>query len=264
MNKQFIMLSGIPRSGSSVLQSMLNQHPLIHATTTSPVVDMIEILNSNWENISNALIDRNPQQYPNMIGGMIDGAYAHINEPIIIDKNRLWPRHGTLMSSVLDSKPKIICTVRDITEVLASYIILINKNQHKITFVDQDLIDLKLPLNNKNRCRLLWEKYINGPYNSVRIGMNSPQVDMLFVDYNDIVNNSQGTMDKICNFIGTFPITVDLFNLQPMNENDGFHGGMDGLHDVRKIMSKTSPDAEKIIGRELVNLYTNMKLEFWK
>ena len=54
--KQFVMLSGLPRSGSSVLCSMLNQHPDIYASTTSPVIDLIEILNQNWQAISAALV----------------------------------------------------------------------------------------------------------------------------------------------------------------------------------------------------------------
>ena len=261
--KQFVMLSGLPRSGSSVLCSMLNQHPDIYASTTSPVIDLIEILNQNWQAISAALVTPDKNQYPNMIKGICYGAYEHIDKPVIIDKNRLWPRHGKLMPETLGHKPKIICTVRNIPEILASYILLINKNSNKITFVDQELIDSNLPVNNKNRCKLLWEKYINGPYNSVRIGFNSPNINLCIVDYDSIVNYSQETMDKICNFLEINRFLVDLDNLQPMKENDDYHGGMNGLHDVRSIMKRTSPSPELVIGHELTQLYTNMKLDFW-
>lgn len=263
MNKEFIMLSGLPRSGSSVLTSLLNQHPNFHASTTSPVIDMIEILNNNWPTISNALINQPETQYPSMIAGLIDGVYDHIPKPVVIDKNRLWPRYGKLMAKVLNAKPKIICTVRSIPEIMASYILLINKNSDKITFIDQDLIDLKQPINNKNRCNLLLSKYINGPYNSARIGFNTPDIDLCIVNYDEIVNNSQATMDKICQFIGHESIEVNLSNLQPMDENDIYHGGIYGLHDVRPVMQRTSPPAEQVIGRELVKLYTDMKLDFW-
>lgn len=263
MNKQFVMLSGLPRSGSTVLGSMLNQHPMIHASTTSPVIDMIEILNNNWPVISGALTNTTEQQYPNMIRGVCQGAYEHIQQPIIIDKNRLWPRHGKLMTAVLGHKPKIICTVRSIPEILASYITLINKNSNKVTFIDQDLIDNKLIVNNKNRCKILWEKYINGPYNSVRIGFNSPDVDLLVITYADIVEDSQNTMNKICNFINIDSVDIDLQNMQKMDENDTYHGGIPGLHDVRPEMKRISLPPEKIIGNELTLMYTNMKLDFW-
>lgn len=263
MNKNFVMLSGIPRSGSQVLLSTLNQHPEIHATTTSPVVDMIEIFNNNWPTISAALVNTVPEQYSNMIEGMIDGAYKHITRSTIIDKNRLWPRYGKLMHQVLGFKPKIICTVRPIPEILSSFILLIQKNNDKVTYIDKELNELKLPVNNKNRCRLLWEKYLTHPYTSLRVGFNSPDVDIHVVSYDDIVNDTQNTVNKICDFIGIESVTIDPNNLQPMNENDEFHGGLKGLHHVRSVMYKVSPSPTEVIGHELVKYYTDMNLDFW-
>jgi hypothetical protein len=49
-----------------------------------------------------------------------------------------------------------------------------------------------------------------------------------------------------------------------MDENDQYHGGMEGLHHVRSVLKKTSPAPEEVIGRELTKLYTDMKLEFWR
>ena len=263
MNKTFVMLSGIPRSGSQVLSSLLNQHPLIHASTTSPVLDLLDIINNNWSNLSSTLVDPNPNQYSNIITGMIDGAYQHIDRPVVVDKNRIWPRYGKLMTQALGHKPKIICTVRPIPEILASYILLIEKNNHKITYIDQDLIDLKLPINTKNRCKILWEKYIIAPYTSLRIGYNSGHADLCIIRYHDIVNTSQDVMNKLTNFIGVAPTTVNLESLQPMDENDSYHGGLEGLHNVRSVMKRISPPADEVIGKDLVKLYTDMQLDFW-
>ena len=261
--KQFVMMSGLPRSGSSVLCSILNQHPDIHASTTSPVIELIEIVHANWKHLSSCYINSNPSQYTNMIHGLCLGAYEHINESLIIDKNRLWPKHGKLMNSVLGHKPKMIITVRDIPEILASYILLINKNFNNTTFIDQDLIDNNIIVNNKNRCKLLWETYINVPYNNTRVGFNSPDIDVCIVTYNQIVNNSQETVDRICKFLNIDTYSVDLNNIQGMNENDDYHGGIIGLHEVRPIMKRTSPPPSEVIGHELVKHYTNMKLDFW-
>lgn len=264
MNKNFIMLSGLPRSGSQVLSSMLNQHPEIYASTTSPVADLISVINDNWPNISQALINPPPEQYANIIQGVLDGAYRHETKSIIVDKNRLWPRFGNLMNYSLGKKPKIICTVRSIPDILASYILLIQKNNNKITYVDQDLIDANLPINNKNRCKILWEKYITHPYTSVRLGYKSQNIDILFLEYTDIVTNGQQTLNKICDFIGIDTYSVDVNHLQSMEENDNYHGGLTGLHDVRSTLQKTSPSPEQVIGHELVKYYQDMKLEFWR
>lgn len=264
MNKNFVMLSGLPRSGSQVLSSMLNQHPDIYASTTSPVADLIGLVGEQWPNISRALVDPDPKQYSNILLGTIDGAYKHINKSTIVDKNRLWPRYGDITQQAFGFNPRIICTVRSIPDILASYCLLIEKNNDRITYIDQDLIDLGLPINTKNRCKILWERYITHPYNSLRIGVNAGNVDMLFLEYTDIVGNGQTTVDKICNFIGIDNFTLNTNDLQPMDENDGFHGGLVGLHDVRPTLKKASPPPEEVIGRELTNLYRNMHLEFWR
>jgi|APCry1669191515_1035360.scaffolds.fasta_scaffold00014_80 sulfotransferase len=264
MNKNFIMLSGLPRSGSSVLGSMLNQHPQIYATTTSPLADFLDVVNKEWPVLSQAIVNPDPNQHSNIIAGIIDGAYKHIDKSVLIDKNRLWPRYGEFMRLALGYNPKIICTVRSIPDILASYILLIEKNNYKVTFVDEELTKLQLPINNKNRCRLLWEKYTMHPYTSLRMGYASHGVDLLFVEYEDIVGSGQSTLDRICDFIGINHYQLSTDNLQSMEENDNFHGGLDGLHDVRPVLSKTSPPPEKVIGHELTRLYKNMKLEFWR
>lgn len=261
--KQFVFLSGIPRSGSQVLSSLLNQHPLLHSTTTSPVADLVTIINDSWPNLSKQIVNADLNQHGNIVRGVLNGAYEHVEKPIIVDKNRLWPRMIPILESALHSKPKIICTVRDIPSVLASYILLIRKNSNKVSFIDRDLEELRLPINDKNRCRIIWEKYVQHPYTSLRIGCNIKQADLLFCSYEQIVEHSQQTFNRVCEFIGIESTLINNNNLQKMDEHDEFHGGLDGLHEVRTVMSKTSPAPEQVIGHELTRLYTNMNLDFW-
>ena len=39
--KKLYFLSGLPRSGSTVLAGILNQHPDVHASSTSGLLDML-------------------------------------------------------------------------------------------------------------------------------------------------------------------------------------------------------------------------------
>jgi sulfotransferase len=258
------MLSGIPRSGSQVLSSMLNQHPLIYSTTTSSLVEFLNTFYNDYKIKTQNQIDIEKNQLKNTAKHLIQGYYCHIDKPIIIDKNRLWPIYGSMMNHILDEPPKIICTVRPIAEVLASYIILIEKNNSKVTYIDEDLKELNLQVNTKNRCKVLWEKYIFHPYTNLRLGFNSSNIDILFCSYDQIVNDSQTTIDRICNFLNIGTFTLDKNNLQKMDENDEFHGGLTGLHEVRSTLKKVSPSAEKVLGQDLAWYYNQMNLEFWK
>ena len=197
-----------------------------------------------------------------MIRGLIEGAYKHVHKTAIIDKNRLWPRYAPQIKRVLGNKLRIICTVRPIPEVLASYITLINKTAGT-TFVDYNILQSGLPINTKNRCRVIWENYVHAPYTSLQIAFNSPDVELCVCSYDQIVDDGQATLDRVCDFIGLNCIKLDADNLVPMDENDEFHGGLTGLHDVRPRLKRTSSDPKQIIGQDMVKLYSNMKLEFW-
>lgn len=260
--KNIVFLSGLPRTGSTVLASMLNQHPDIIATTTSPVADFVSLAINNWHQISGAVKNPHPNQFGNILTNIIQGSHRHETKSIVVDKNRLWPRFASVLYRETKVKPKIICTVRNIPDILASYILLIQRNVNT-TFIDRALIDNGMLVNNKTRCQILLEKFINHPYTSLKLGYNSGSAEMLFINYDDIVSNGQDTVDKVCNFIGCPTFTLDKNNLQSMDENDEFHGGIAGLHEVRPVLSKLSPPPEKVLGVELANTYRNMKLEFW-
>lgn len=262
--KDVVFLSGLPRTGSTVLASMLNQHPAIHATTTSPVADLVSIVLDSWPSISGALKDPHPRQFGDIIESLVHGAHRHITKDVVVDKNRLWPRFSPTMLKVTGVKPKIICTVRSVTDIMASYILLIERNRGMVTFIDRGIIDKGLPVNNKNRCEEVLTTYFRHPYESLRIGYKSAAADMLMVEYDDIVANGQGVVDSICRFIGCTSFKLESDQLQRMDENDKFHGGITGLHDVRPVLQKTSPPAVKVLGQELYNYYTAMRLEFWR
>lgn len=258
------MLSGLPRSGSTVLSSLLNQHSNIVATTTSPVADLMSLVIDTWPNISKALLNPNASQYGNILLSLLQGAHQHEIKNVVIDKNRLWPRLSTILYKTTNTKIKIICTVRNIPDIMASYIILFNKNLPNTNFVDEELKNNNLAINNKNRCKLLLEKYIGHPYSSLKIGYNSKCSEMLFLTYEEIVEKPQETIDRICEFINIETCSIKIDELKTMNENDEYHGGLKGLHDVRSLLKKTSPPAEEILGKDIVKYYTDMKLNFWE
>lgn len=263
MNHELVALSGLPRSGSTVLTSLLNQHPKVYATTTSPVLGMALNFYQNWENQTTTQVkDKNEQQRKDMVGAMIKTAHSYINKPMVVDKNRGWPKNVKLVSELIGKPIKMICTVRNIPDILASFVTLSNKNL-KDNFVDNALRQSGFTINNTNRCRFLWRSGVVGEsYQAFKSGWNYDKSLMLILEYEDIVTNPLEVMKKIEDFIGIECHEYDINNLKPMDEKDENHG-MKGLHDIRPVIKKTSKPPEQIIGKELTDLYNNMKLDFW-
>ena len=82
-------------------------------------------------------------------------------------------------------EPKVICTIRPISEIITSYITLIEKNHGKNNFVDADLIKENKKINVSNRAEKLWKSYISDPYQSVQHGLAKNKSNMFFVEYDE-------------------------------------------------------------------------------
>ena len=93
MQKRFLGLSGMPRSGTTLLSSILCQNPNIYSEGTSPLGHiMYETFNLLQKNSYNEMFNANkrPDTFFNIVSGLPEIYYNKVNEPIIIDKSRVW------------------------------------------------------------------------------------------------------------------------------------------------------------------------------
>jgi sulfotransferase len=262
--KQFFFLSGVPRSGSTVFSSLISQNPDIYTTPTSPLLDFLEESRVIWPRVSAFQKVNHPGQYPNVERGIISGCYQHVEQPIILEKHRSWVKYTGYIRQVFKQEPKVICTTRRISEVLSSFIRIIEKSP-TTTYIDQQLAASNKPINNTTRCRLLWENYISVPWKSFKLGYETNPQSLLLIDYEDIVNNPEETLEKVYGFWGIEPHQQHRFTgiNNPQPENDEAYG-LQGLHDIRSALIRTSPNPETVLGEELCHYYDSLRLEFWK
>ena len=76
--KQYYFISGLPRSGSTLLSTILNQNSKFYADIDSPVQTLtklsIDVISFDETNLVNST-----QQRKNLMYGIFDGYYRHIN-----------------------------------------------------------------------------------------------------------------------------------------------------------------------------------------
>lgn len=105
-------LTGLPRSGSTLLAAILRQNPAIEAGMTTPVgalTRMMRLAMSQNLEIDARLTDR---QRINILRGVFDGYYRDCDRPIIFDTNRDWSARVPELLSLFD-EVKLIAMVRD-------------------------------------------------------------------------------------------------------------------------------------------------------
>src|SRR5215470_12174079 len=94
--RRIYFLAGLPRSGSTLLANILAQHPAIHVTSTSGIVDMLVQVRNAWDKLREfQAMERKLCEHVkrNVLSAMLQGYFAHIERPVCIDKNRRWTEY---------------------------------------------------------------------------------------------------------------------------------------------------------------------------
>tara|TARA_Y100000992_G_scaffold42716_1_gene24359 strand:+ start:2898 stop:3809 length:912 start_codon:yes stop_codon:yes gene_type:complete len=276
MNKKFYFMAGLPRAGSTLLSTLLNQNPRIYSGPSSPVLGSMYTTHENF--IGNELYTGypKPNQVNEIIGSIIKHWYSDIDKPVVIDKNRAWCARVPFIEGYIGQEAKIIVPVRRIDEILASILTMIKRNpfqegQPRINFVDEQLVKFNIPINDENRCQYLlsdqggivWESL-----NATKLGVDEGHSDKFhYVDYNDLVNDPQTELNKIYTFLGEESFEHKFDNLSNEHREDDITTyGLGDMHEVHSKLEKTSSDPSSILPSSIIKLYNDNKeqLEFWK
>jgi len=126
-------ISGLPRSGSTLLSALLKQNPRFHADMTSALGALIsaniQIMSPGSE--VSLLIEEH--QRPLILKGLMDAYYSTMNsDQVVFDTNRSWCARLPLLNE-LSAGSKVIACVRDLPWIMDSIERLIRKNPFQNT-----------------------------------------------------------------------------------------------------------------------------------
>lgn len=269
-DKTFYFMAGLPRSGSTLLSSLLNQNPRFYSGPSSPVVPTMLALENSFSNDELFLGYPKVEIAKNIIASILPQYYSDIDKPVIFDKNRSWVNRMNYISGYFDITPKVICPVRDVSEILTSFIMMRRRNfnvdQNKVNFIDEMLIKSNIPLTDDNRCEFLASDA--GIVGQSYMGLKQAVMDgydhcLHFVEYKDLVSNPQETLNKIYEFLDEEPFEHTFDNLEnPHRENDLQIYGLADMHEVRSVVKSTAPKPEEILSSEILVKCENSA--FWR
>ena len=267
-------MAGLPRSGSTMLSSILNQNPRFYSGPSSPVLGLMFAIEHNLR--GNELYSGypKPNQASELIGSVPYHFYSDVNKPVVFDKNRAWTARVSYIEGYIGQQAKILVPVRRVDEILTSILTMVHRNpfqegQERVNFVDEQLIKTNTPINDYNRCMYLLNDggIVYESLNSILEGFKQNVRDkMHFVDYNEMVDDPKKTMENIYNFLGEDYYEHNFDTLSNVNrENDLSTYGLNDMHEVRPQVKKTSPSPSSVLPPEIINLYEQNKnrLEFW-
>ena len=274
MDKTYYFMAGLPRAGSTLLSTLLNQNPRFYSGPSSPVLGAMFSLHDHFQVNELYTGYPKPDQVYSMVGSVIRHWYSDVEEEVIFDKNRAWTARVPFIEGYIGQQAKIVVPVRRIDEILASMLTMIHRNpfkegQPRINFVDENLVKNNIPINDENRCNhllnqggIVWESL-----NAVKLGVEEGHADrFLFVDYNNLVENPQRELNYIYEFLNEEPYEHTFDNLfNKHREDDLTTYGLDDMHQVHSKLKKTSSNPDEVLPDSIIELYNSNKktLEFW-
>jgi hypothetical protein len=208
----------------------LSQNPNIHAEGNSAVcqlmwdmqqsIDRSEQIKANNKDLTDKLVKPIPHTY-----------YSDVKKPIVVDKCRSWtlPANMQMLNRYFDNAPKVIVLIRPMVEIVASFMSLRKTNGwHNL---ETGLLDDGSEPIMRSLAGVEWaRKHDNGEF--------------VFVSYDELVDNTQMTLNRIYEHCGWEAFDHNLDNIVNIyKENDAVYG-LTGQHDVRPQISRRTVDIE--------------------
>ena len=120
-------ISGLPRSGSTLLAALLRQNPRFHAGMSGPLAGMFGALLGEMSARSEFSLFINDVQRQRVLRGLFDLYYADNTRDVIFDTSRAWCARMPAIAQLFPDA-KVIACVRDLPWIVDSIERLIQRN----------------------------------------------------------------------------------------------------------------------------------------
>ena len=197
------VITGLPRSGSTLLCNILNQNPKFWATSTSILPQLVNNMVSQWSTSIEMKGELNQDRQATedklkkSLKAFCEEWHSRTDgRTVIFDKSRGWA-HSILALRAVYPKSKVLVTVRDLRNVFAS----VEKQHQKTPLFD----DAKTP-NDKtlyNRADKLFSP--NGLVGSPIVGVEDllrRKYGVFFIKYEQLVKFPTEVMREVYDYLG--------------------------------------------------------------
>lgn len=269
--KSLFFLAGLQRSGATLLSSILNQNPNMWVSPASPLFRLIDVETSIYNSAENFDYDRK-DGIARAIMQTPHAFYADKEAKYVIDKNLNWqtPNGVGLIKTYITEKPKIICPVRSIPEILASFdAIITGVKGNEENSIDAVVQQETVPIGNLADRRAEWlmrhDKDIPICLNGMKLALNPDLRDMFhFIEYDDLIADTHGQVERLYDFLELEHFEHEYQNIvDPTGiSEDSPLTGITHLHRVRPKIEKRSVNPADVLSAETIQRYSG--LEFWR
>lgn len=258
MENSIHFISGLPRSGTTLLAAILKQNPSFHASMSGPTGAIFEAMQGaiSGENEFAVFID--DKQKEAHLKAVFEVHYGNLGKDrTVFDTHRVWAAKMPAIKSLFPDS-YVFCCVRNVAWVLDSLERLFAAN----------VLDLS-KIFGFERTNTVYSRVdglsggkglVGFSYNAVKGAFFSEAADRLvLIRYETLTSDPVGTMKKIYDLIGAKTFQHDFDNLEFSAAEFDARSGTPGLHTIRPKVEAT--ERQTILPPDLFNRFNAQS--FW-
>ncbi len=229
LRKRIVFVSGLPRSGSTLLCQLLAQHPQVYSTAhSSPLCHTLDGLRRRLSDDPFLLaqldvdFDRVYARLTNAFRGFMDGWFAETDKEWVVDKNRGWLAMVETVQYLAPSFRMLVC-VRELAQLYGSI-----ESRH------QETILLDFPDHLADRSRYARADAQFAPTGVIGRPLRALQSlqdlhgeirrRLFYVVFEDLVREPRRVLGEIVAWLGLPPAEIDTahLDLQPVESDSHY------------------------------------------
>jgi sulfotransferase len=225
-------ISGLPRSGSTLLAGILKQNPRFHAGMSSPMASLFMAMQAAMSRRNETAVFIDEAQKREILRGLFLNYYHAIHpEQLVFDTNRAWcSKLPTMVQLFPDAK--VVCCVRHIGWIMDSIERIIRANPFELSgifgFEASNTVYTRIG-------RLATSDGMVGfALDALREAFFGEHADrLILIDYEALTKRPKTTLRRLYDFIGEETYRHDFDNVQYSASEFDIMLGTPNLHTVR-------------------------------
>lgn len=226
-------ISGLPRSGSTLLAALLRQNPAVCAGISSPVGSLFHATRGAMGAWSETSVLLNDDQRARILRALFDAYYAdQADKRVIVDTNRAWCARLPALKRLFP-EAKVICCVRSVAWIMDS----IERLTREHAFNESRLWN-----NDSERATVFTrvdalaqnDRFVGFAWSALKEAVYGEHAgSLLLVDFDLLAASPQKVLDLIYDFLGEPRFAHDVDNISFDAPAFDQNLGLPGLHRVR-------------------------------
>jgi sulfotransferase len=242
MTANLHFISGLPRSGSTLLAGILRQNPAFHAAMSGPVAPMLQALLTTFAPGSETAMFVDTDARRAVLKAVVDAYYApHADKAVVFDTNRLWCSRMPVIRE-LYPEAKVIACVRDVAWIIDSFERLAMKHPLEFSRIFGNHRQ-RATVDARAETLAGRDRLVGFAWSAVKEAYFGPHAEaLLLVEYDRLVQDPEACLRAIYDFIGQPWFQHDFDNVVYEEPEFDSQLGAPGLHTVgRKVEWRPRP-----------------------